>query len=91
MAEQRRLKLALGQMLVEGGQLQANLDRAVEMIGQAGRQGCQIVVLPECLDLGWAHPSACQLATDIPGPNFGSLSKAAGEARSLRQGDDSPR
>ena len=56
MAEEHRIKLAMGQMLVEGGRLQENLARAVEMIAQAGRQGCQIMVLPECLDLGWAHP-----------------------------------
>ncbi len=80
MAEQRRLKLALGQMLVEGGQLRENLDRAVGMIARAGQRGCQIVVLPECLDLGWAHPSACQLAAEIPGPTCGVLCRAASEA-----------
>lgn len=80
MAEQRRLKVALGQMLVEGGQLQENLDRAVEMIAQAGQRGCQIVILPECLDLGWAHPSAEQLAAEIPGPTCDVLRRAASEA-----------
>ena len=57
-AKERRVKLAMGQMLVEGGRPQENLARAVEMTAQAGRQGCQVVVLPECLDLGWTHPSA---------------------------------
>ena len=80
MAEERRIKLALGQMLVEGGRPQENLARAVEMIAQAGRQGCQIVVLPECLDLGWAHPSARQLAAEIPGPTSEVLCRAAAEA-----------
>ena len=80
MGEQRRLKLAMGQMLVEGGQLQENLARAVEMIAQAGQRGCQIVILPECLDLGWAHPSAEQFAAEIPGPTCGVLSRAASEA-----------
>ena len=62
MTEGHRIKVAMGQMLVEGGRLQENLARAVEMVGQAGRQGCQIVVLPECLDLGWTHPTAGQSA-----------------------------
>ena len=52
MGEEQRIKVAMGQMLVEGGRLEENLTRAVEMIAQAGRQGCQIVILPECLDLG---------------------------------------
>jgi predicted amidohydrolase len=79
-AEERRIKLAMGQMLVQGGQPRENLARAVEMIAQAGRQGCQIVVLPECLDLGWAHPAARELAVEIPGPTNGVLCRAAAEA-----------
>jgi predicted amidohydrolase len=41
---------------------------------------CQIVVLPECLDLGWAHPAASQLATEIPGPTSEVLCRATAEA-----------
>ena len=80
MAEETRIKLAMGQMLVEGGQPQRNLARAVEMIAQAGRQDCQLVVLPECLDLGWTHPTARQLATEVPGPTSGMLCRAACDA-----------
>ena len=80
MADENRIKLAMGQMLVEGGRPQENLARAVEMIVYAGRQGCQFVVLPECLDLGWAHPSARELAAEIPGPTSGVLCRAAAEA-----------
>jgi len=36
---EHRIKLAMGQMLVEGGRLQDNLARAVEMIAQAGQDG----------------------------------------------------
>jgi predicted amidohydrolase len=79
-AEEHRIKLAMGQMSVEGGLPQKNLARAVEMIAQAGRQGCQVVVLPECLDLGWAHPAARQLATEVPGATSGVLCRAAAEA-----------
>lgn len=80
MAEQLRIKLAMGQMLVEGGRPDENLARAVEMITRAGRQGCQIVVLPECLDLGWTHPSARRLAAEIPGPTSEVLCRAASQA-----------
>jgi predicted amidohydrolase len=79
-AEKRRLKLAMGQMLVEGGQPEKNLARAVEMIAEAGRQGCQVVILPECLDLGWAHPEARQLAAEIPGSASDLLRQAASDA-----------
>ena len=43
----------MGQILVEPGCPQANLNRAVDVIRQAASQGCRLVVLPECLDLGW--------------------------------------
>jgi predicted amidohydrolase len=78
--EERRIKLAMGQLLVEGGRLQENLARAVAIIAQAGRKGCQIVVLPECLDLGWTHPAATDLASEIPGPTSEVLCQAASEA-----------
>ena len=80
MAEEHRIKLAMGQMLVDGGQPQENLARSVKMIAQAGRQSCQIVVLPECLDLGWAHPAARELAVEVPGPTSEVLCRAAAEA-----------
>ena len=74
------INLALGQMLVEGGKLHENLDRAGEMIQRAAAEGCRIVVLPECLDLGWTHPSARQLAEPIPGGASDRLAQAARDA-----------
>ncbi len=76
----RPLKLAMGQILVEGGKLPENLDRATQAIGLAARRDCQVVVLPECLDLGWTHPSARQLAAEIPGPASDVLGRAAAAA-----------
>lgn len=73
------VRLALGQMLVEGGRREANLRRAVEMIGEAARNECRIVVLPECLDLGWTHPSARTLADPIPGATSGAVCQAAAD------------
>jgi predicted amidohydrolase len=72
-------RLGMAQTLVEGGQPDANLSRAVAAIRQAADLGCRVVVLPECLDLGWTHPSARNLAQPIPGPHYERLSQAAKE------------
>ena len=70
-------KLAMGQMLVSGGEPAQNLDRAVAMIADAARIGCAAIVLPECLDVGWTHPLARELAEPIPGPRSNRLCTAA--------------
>jgi predicted amidohydrolase len=70
-------KLAMGQMLVEGGNVAANLERAKNMINAAAAAGCSIIVLPECLDIGWAHPKAQELAEPIPGKYSSELCSAA--------------
>jgi predicted amidohydrolase len=70
----------MAQMLVEGGEPGRNLPRAVERIREASGAGCAVVVLPECLDIGWTHPSARSLARTIPGPHSETLSRAALEA-----------
>jgi predicted amidohydrolase len=75
-----RFKLGMGQMLVEGGCLDQNLRRAFRMIEVAAGQGCRIVVLPECLDTGWAHPEARRLAEPIPGRHSDLLVTAARQA-----------
>jgi|GEM_PF-157124 len=72
-------KVGLGQILVEGGAVEANLRRAVAMIGRARNDGCRIVVLPECLDCGWTCPESRKLARPIPGDRSDALAKAARE------------
>ncbi len=64
-------------MLVAGAQPAANLDRAEAFIRDAAGKGCRLVVLPECLDLGWTDPSARQLAQPIPGPHSQRLAQSA--------------
>lgn len=71
--------LGMAQILVEGGQPEVNLARGVARIGEAARLGCQLVVLPECMDLGWAHSSARHMAQPIPGPYSDQLAQAAQE------------
>ena len=70
-------RLGMGQMLVRPGEPERNLAGAVQMIRQAANQGCRIVVLPECLDLGWTDPSAASAAVSIPGERSNELAAAA--------------
>ncbi len=74
-------RVGMGQILVEGGRPDANLRRAIEAIRAAAEQGCRLVVLPECLDLGWTDPSARELAVPIPGPHVDLLARAAHDHR----------
>lgn len=69
--------LAMAQLRIEGGKPEANLTRAEDMLAQAAASGCRVAVLPECMDLGWTHPSARELAQPIPGPYFDRLAAAA--------------
>ncbi len=70
-------KLGMAQIRVDGGRPEPNLARAVAMIRSAARAGCAVVVLPECLDLGWTHPSARTAAEPVPGPRSALLAEAA--------------
>ena len=72
-----RVRIGMGQMLVEPGEPERNLARAVGMIERAAAAGCRVVVLPECLDLGWTHPSAARSAAPIPGERSNELAAAA--------------
>jgi predicted amidohydrolase len=72
-----RFTFGVGQILVEGGQPHRNLDRAAAMVRSAGEAGCRAIVLPECLDVGWTHPSAKHLAKPIPGKHSQLLGDAA--------------
>lgn len=78
--KRRGATVGMGQIVVEGGAPEANLARAVAVISEAGDAGCDIVVLPECLDLGWTHPSARTHAQPIPGPYADRLRRAAAES-----------
>ncbi|NND32545.1 MAG: carbon-nitrogen hydrolase family protein [Saprospiraceae bacterium] len=59
-------RLAMVQMLVEPGNLDGNLTRAAQRIGEAASAGAKIAVLPEVMDLGWTHPSAKNMSFTIP-------------------------
>lgn len=72
-----RYRVGMGQILVECGMPEANLDRAQAAIAEAADSGCRLVVLPECLDIGWTDPSARELAEPIPGPHADRLARTA--------------
>jgi predicted amidohydrolase len=63
----KKLKLGLGQLLVEGGEPYRNLERAVKMIKAAATNKCDMILLPETFDLAWTHPTALTEAQPIPG------------------------
>lgn len=77
---QRTLCIGMAQMLVVPGALGDNLARAVAMIHASAREKCAIVVLPECLDLGWTSATAGGLAQPVPGPVSDLLCEAAASA-----------
>lgn len=72
-----KVRIGMGQLLVEGGEPRRNVDRAIKMIAEAARKKCQIALLPETLDLGWTHPSALNEAQPIPGLWSDPLCEAA--------------
>ena len=46
----RKIKIGLGQLLVEGGEPERNLARAIDLIKDAKKNDCSLILLPECLD-----------------------------------------
>ena len=78
--EEIRYRAGMGQILVECGEPERNLGRARMAIWQAASLGCRLVVLPECLDFGWTHPSTREGAQPIPGAHSEVIAEAAREA-----------
>ena len=64
--EQKSFKLALCQMKVVGGNRAVNLTHAGDMIAEAARNGADLILLPEAMDLGWTDPSALTEAEPVP-------------------------
>src|SRR4051794_23602506 len=59
-------KLAMVQMLVEGGEKRRNLEHARDLIALAATHGAQVILLPEAMPLGWTHCSARNDADGVP-------------------------
>lgn len=67
------IRLAMGQLLVEGGEPTRNLERARKMIATASENKADMIVLPETIDFAWTHPSAFEESEPIPGPHSEKL------------------
>lgn len=61
------MRLALGQLLVEGGEPERNFERAEKMIQNAAEQKADFILLPETIDFAWTHPSSLTESEKIPG------------------------
>lgn len=73
------MRLALAQLLVEGGEPERNFQRAEKLIRQAADQQADIVLLPETIDFAWTHPSSLEEAQPVPGPYSNFFSALAKE------------
>jgi len=74
------MRVALAQLAVEQAAVDANVDRAVEAIGDAAEAGADLVVLPELFDVGYfAFDSYARAAEGLAGDRSTRLSDAARE------------
>ena len=62
-----KFRLALAQLLVEGGEAERNFQRAEKLIQQAVAEKADMVLLPETIDFAWTHPRSINEALPIPG------------------------
>ena len=62
------IKIAMAQLLVEGGEPERNFERAEKMCAEAQKEKCDIIVFPETIDFAWTHPSSLNESEPIPGP-----------------------
>ncbi len=65
----RKIKIALAQLLLEGGEVKRNFERATSYIKQASEANCRLIILPETIDFAWTHPRAKTECLPIPGPH----------------------
>lgn len=72
------MKLALAQLSIEAGQVEDNVDRAIEAIASAARDGADLVALPEVFNVGYfAFDLYGRNAEPIDGSTLSRLSTAA--------------
>jgi len=66
---------------VRSESVEARRESQYAMIQQAAQSECDIIVLPECLDVGWTHTNSRRLSQPIPGEYSEKLSEAARTSR----------
>ena len=75
------IRIGMAQILVCPEDKERNLKKIEEFIRKASQEGCDLVLLPECSDLGWANPYAGEGAESVPGPLSGHLGSLAKEEK----------
>jgi predicted amidohydrolase len=74
------MRLALAQLAVEAGDVEGNVDRAVEAVAEAAAEGADCVALPEIFDVGYfAFDSYARAAEPLGGETHARLREAAVE------------
>lgn len=73
------IKIGMAQILLEGGEVDRNFERAFKLIDEAKEQGCDLVLLPETIDFTWTHPRSIEESLPIPGPFSDLFCKKAKE------------
>ncbi|MDF9745197.1 carbon-nitrogen family hydrolase [Natrinema salsiterrestre] len=74
------LTLALAQIQVEAGEIEANVDRALEAISRAADRGADLVALPELFNVGYfAFDLYARNAEPFAGETFTRLRAAAAD------------
>ncbi|TYL40525.1 carbon-nitrogen hydrolase [Natronococcus pandeyae] len=79
-SEAETFRIALAQIEVESGRVEANVERALEAIDQAAARGVDLVALPELFNVGYfAFDLYERNAEPFAGETFTRLSEAAAE------------
>ncbi|OAQ52048.1 apolipoprotein N- acyltransferase [Natrinema mahii] len=74
------LSIALAQIRVEAGEVEANVDRALAAIARAADRGADLVALPELFSVGYfAFDLYARTAEPFAGETFGRLREAAAD------------
>ncbi|QSW98767.1 nitrilase-related carbon-nitrogen hydrolase [Haloterrigena alkaliphila] len=74
------LRVALAQIEVESGEVDANVERALEAVSRAAARGAALVALPELFNVGYfAFDSYGRLAEPFEGETFTRLREAAAD------------
>ncbi len=70
-------RLAVAQIECSVGDVSANVRKGRDLIAEAGRQGADIVCLPEYFTTGLVHGGMCEIAEPVPGTASDALCDAA--------------
>jgi predicted amidohydrolase len=74
------VKLALAQLAIEAGDVEGNVERAVDAVARAADEGADLVVLPEIFNVGYfAFDLYDRAAEPLEGETFSRLADAAAE------------